>query len=290
MEESQIDFELEDARSAIAEQFPQWADLELKHLSTSGTVNVMYRLGKTMVIRFPVLPEHAHLARFEAHWLQRLGPSISIEIPEPLGVGVPQGRIRNEWMVCRWIEGQGLRLGAVNDELLASQLASFVSMMQSVSLAGDEPTGYRAKPLESEDERVRDAIDAVGDEFDRRLLTSAWEESLAASDWAGPPVWHHGDLHPGNLITRDGNLAGVIDFTCAGIGDPGVDVMAAWWCLEDRGSQVFREIAAVDEQTWMRGRGWALAVAAIALPFYRSTNTLFANQSRVALNSIIEDL
>jgi len=28
----------------------------------------------------------------------------------------------------------------------------------------------------------------------------------------GPPLWLHGDLHPGNVLVSDGCLSGVIDF------------------------------------------------------------------------------
>ena len=46
-----------------------------------------------------------------------------------------------------------------------------------------------------------------------------WEKAVAAPAWDGPPTWLHGDLHPANVVTRDGTLAGVIDFgdMCAGL-------------------------------------------------------------------------
>ena len=45
---------------------------------------------------------------------------------------------------------------------------------------------------------------------------------------APPGLWVHGDLHPGNLLVRNGTLAGVLDFGSLGVGDPAVDLMAAW--------------------------------------------------------------
>jgi hypothetical protein len=41
--------------------------------------------------------------------------------------------------------------------------------------------------------------------------------------WHGPPVWVHGDLHPGNLLAREGALHAVIDFGCVAVGEPAVD-------------------------------------------------------------------
>ena len=34
-------------------------------------------------------------------------------------------------------------------------------------------------------------------------------DAVAAPDWTGPSLWLHADLHPANLLTRDGNLCGV---------------------------------------------------------------------------------
>ena len=41
-------------RELVAEQFPQWRDLPVQALSTSGTVNALFRLGDHLVARFPL--------------------------------------------------------------------------------------------------------------------------------------------------------------------------------------------------------------------------------------------
>ncbi|MEV5542173.1 phosphotransferase [Saccharopolyspora shandongensis] len=35
-----------------------------------------------------------------------------------------------------------------------------------------------------------------------------WEKAVAAPAWQGAPLWLHGDLHPANVVVRDGMLAG----------------------------------------------------------------------------------
>ncbi|GAA3599600.1 hypothetical protein GCM10022223_13810 [Kineosporia mesophila] len=68
---------------------------------------------------------------------------------------------------------------------------------------------------------------------DPGALRAIWDDALAAPAWSGPPVWVHGDLHPANVLTRDGNLTGVVDFGDLFAGDPAVDLSAAWILLPD---------------------------------------------------------
>jgi aminoglycoside phosphotransferase (APT) family kinase protein len=59
----------------------------------------------------------------------------------------------------------------------------------------------------------------------------AWEQAVSAPVWQGPPLWLHGDLHPANVVVRDGTLSGVIDFGELCAGDPATDLSAAWLLL-----------------------------------------------------------
>jgi aminoglycoside phosphotransferase (APT) family kinase protein len=47
----------------------------------------------------------------------------------------------------------------------------------------------------------------------------------------------------------------------------------------------------MDAAAWARGRGWALSVAVIALPYYRDSNPVLAGIARRAIAAILgEDL
>jgi aminoglycoside phosphotransferase (APT) family kinase protein len=71
--------------------------------------------------------------------------------------------------------------------------------------------------------------------------------------------WFHGDVAEGNLLLDDaGRLSAVIDFGTCGVGDPACDLAVAWTLLSADGRQAFRDRLSVDDQTWQRGRGWAL--------------------------------
>ena len=51
--------------------------------------------------------------------------------------------------------------------------------------------------------------------------------------------WLHGDLMPGNLLMEGGALTGIIDWGASGIGDPALDLLAAWTCLGPPGARTF---------------------------------------------------
>jgi aminoglycoside phosphotransferase (APT) family kinase protein len=78
------------------------------------------------------------------------------------------------------------------------------------------------------------------------------------------------------LLIQGGRISGVIDFGCLGIGDPACDLIAAWALLSAPVRAIFRDALAIDDATWARGRGWALSIGLIALPYYQDTNSVFA--------------
>ena len=99
---------------------------------------------------------------------------------------------------------------------------------------------------------------------DRVAVSSLWERVLSTPPWSGPPLWIHGDLHPGNLVVSGNRLSAVIDFGDLAAGDPATDLSIIWMLLPAAHSTFLasarRQFSAIDEDTWMRARGWALAL------------------------------
>lgn len=83
--------------------------------------------------------------------------------------------------------------------------------------------------------------------------------------WDASPVWVHGDMHPTNLLVRNGHLSAVIDFGCLGVGDPACDMAIAWTFFSGGQREEFRRYLAADEGTWARARGWAMWKALITM-------------------------
>jgi aminoglycoside phosphotransferase (APT) family kinase protein len=102
----------------------------------------------------------------------------------------------------------------------------------------------------------------------------------ATTPWKDAAMWIHGDLHPGNLLVRDGRLTGVLDFGDLTAGDPATDLAVAWMLLRGSARSTFRDLTCgaggwLDGDTWTRARAWALALGAAYLA-HTGANDRFA--------------
>ncbi|NBH09339.1 phosphotransferase, partial [Amycolatopsis sp. SID8362] len=166
-------------------------------------------------------------------------------------------------------------------------LAEFVRALRAQP--ADGPPTRRGKPLPDVDTATRRAIEELrgtGEPFDAEAALAVWAEALEAPQWTGPPCRLHGDLMPSNLLLRDGRLTGVLDWATAGVGDPAIDLIPAWNLLTADTRGTFRDTVGGDDATWARGRGRALSMAVIQLPYYRHTNPVIAANARYVLTEL----
>ncbi|MGW3180213.1 aminoglycoside phosphotransferase family protein [Kitasatospora sp. NPDC001119] len=277
-------------RRMVAEHFPQWAGLPVEPVEPAGTSNAMYRLGAELVVRVPRIPGVVEEIAKEDVWLRRLAPRLPVPVPVPLAVGGPVDGCPWPWSVLRWLDGTTPVPGRIAEPgVLARDLADFVTAMRGIDPAG-APAAYRSESLADRDAGTRKAIAAVADLVDAPAATAAWERALAAPAPDGPPVWLHGDLQPGNLlVSPDGRLSAVIDFGCAGLGEPAVDLIPAWYVLPAAARATFREAAAPDDATWARARGWALSVALSEVAYYRDSDPRMTAIARHVIAEVLAD-
>jgi Phosphotransferase enzyme family len=148
------------------------------------------------------------------------------------GHGPPAAGYPWRWSVYRWPEGENPAVAQPGQaELLAEDLPAFASALHRVSPAGAPPS-YRCEPLSERDAPTRAAIAQVHGLVDAASVIAVWEDALTAPGPAGRPAWIHAHLQPGNLLTAaSGRLSAVIDIECAGLGDPAVDLIPAWYVL-----------------------------------------------------------
>jgi aminoglycoside phosphotransferase (APT) family kinase protein len=285
MHEHEIPVTDEIVRALIATQFPDWAHLPLRRFPSPGTVNAIYRLGDDLTVRLPFIDDGADGIRHDAAWLPRLAPELPVRIPSLRGIGVADATYPSPWIVVDWLPGETPEPGGAD---MADDLAVFILALRRVDPAG-APAAYRGGRLAPLDKDVRSCLRQIDDLVDVEALTGLWSESLAAKPWSGLPVWVHSDLLSGNVLVADGRLTGVIDFGASGIGDPACDLMAAWSVLQSEARDAFRRRVGADADTWLRGRGWALSQAAIALPYYRESNRAMADGSLHMLTQIARD-
>jgi len=286
MHDNEISLTVAMVRRMLSEQFPQWAHLPPERVESSGTVNAMFRLGVDKVVRLPFVEHGAHGIELEAMWLPVLAPYLPVRIPAVLGIGRPDAEYPCPWLVLDWLDGEHPAAGHPRASLtLASGLAQFISALRRIP-TDTAPIGYRGGSFHPLDDEVRRCLVQARDLVDVPTLTAVWDDALGAAEWTGPPVWVHCDLLAANLLVTDDQLSGVLDFAAAGIGDPACDLMPAWSVLSAGARQSFRTDVGIDDATWRRGRGWALAQAAIALPYYRDSNRVMADGSLRALREL----
>lgn len=143
----------------------------------------------------------------------------------------------------------------------AKILAEFLTALQKIDPTGGPLPGtenfYRGGDLAIYDGETRRAIKALGEKIDTEKAIKIWEQGLS-SMWQDPPVWVHGDVNASNLLVKNGQLSGVIDFGQLCIGDPACDLMIAWTFFSGKSREVFRTYLPLDGETWARGRAWTL--------------------------------
>lgn len=273
MHDHEVSIDILLVRKLLQQQFPQWANLPFSPVLSDGTDNMIYRLGTDMCIRLPRIPSAAKQIETEQKWLPYLSPSLPLAIPDILGKGNPDANFPFHWFICRWIDGENAATSHITDlRQTAVDLAEFLKALQKIDPIGGPPS-RRGLPLFSQDKDVRAALESLhGMIPNTGLLSEIWKECLQASLWDKEPVWIHGDLLPANLIIQNGKLTAIIDFGLMGIGDPACDLIAAWSLLTADTRDIFRATLNVDDATWIRGRGWALSIALIILPYYWDTN------------------
>ena len=278
----------------LAAQFPQWADLPVERFHSAGTDFALYRLGDDMAVRLPRIPSATGQVDKEHRWLPTLAPLLPLAIPAPLAKGTPGEGYPWQWSVYRWLEGENAIIERIADpRQAATALAQFIAALQRIDTTGGPPSGphnfFRGVPLAMRDSRTRAAIASLHGMLDIDAVTAAWEAALQVPAWHGPPTWIHGDLHSGNLLSVQGRLSAVIDFGGLGVGDPAGDLIVAWNLFSAETRDVFRSALTVDDATWARGRGWALSMGLIALPYYHRSNPVLAGINRRAIDEVLAD-
>jgi aminoglycoside phosphotransferase (APT) family kinase protein len=268
-------------RSLVSASFPEYDLLPLRRLDASGSSNALFRLGDDLLVRLPRQPHGTSAIQSEQRWLPYVGAALSVPVPEIVGVGEPGFGYPERWSVVRWLDGEVPTTPArdARRDGLAHDLASVVVALRELTVpaaATHDPAlrWYRGEPLDRIDASTRTSIEACraigGLDLDLDACTRVWDAAMRLPGVGDVvrPRWHHADLLAENLLVRDGRLAGVLDFGGLAVGDPTVDLAVAWDVLDPSARDTFRDLVAVDEATWLRGRAWALALGLMTFPYY----------------------
>jgi aminoglycoside phosphotransferase (APT) family kinase protein len=247
-------YERELVRALLRDQHPDLADLELRAVS-GGWDNQQWRLGEELAVRLPRTERAPALLRTEQTWLPMLAERLPLPTPAPVRVGKPSRLFEHTWTIARWVEGEPADRAPITRIEAADILAEFLR-----ALHHEAPADAPVNPSRGTSLAGLPGIDGWFDGIaDADAAREVWDRAVAAPVWRGAPRWLHGDLHPANVVVRDGMLAGVIDFGDMCSGDPATDLSAAWILLPaGAASRFFDAYAQADDATITRARGWAV--------------------------------
>lgn len=252
-------FEIDESlvRFLVREQHPDLAALDLREVD-GGWDNHMWRLGDELAVRMPRTERAPSLLRKEYRWMSVLAPRLPLPVPTPVRIGEPSVRFARPWTITAWVPGEPADLAPVTrGHHAAGALAGFLKALHQrapTDAPANPARGGSLRALRHGFEKGVQTVDGIGDQ-----VRDVWDEAVSAPEWHGPPVWLHGDLHPANVVTADGTLAGVLDFGELCAGDPATDLAAAWMLLPaGAAARFFEAYADADEATIRRARGWAV--------------------------------
>src|SRR5215471_13469981 len=96
-------------RQLVDEQFPQWRELPIRCLASQGTVNALFRIGGTLLARFPLesgdIGATRRLLQSEAKAARELLGRTRFPTPEPVALGEPGAGYPLPWSVQTWLPG-----------------------------------------------------------------------------------------------------------------------------------------------------------------------------------------
>ena len=245
-------------RGLLGSQHPDLLRGEVTFVA-EGWDNFIYRVGSEYAVRLPRRRVAVDLLLNEQRWLPSIEARLPIAVPAPLAVGEPSEHFPWSWSVVRWIDGttvEARSLSRADAELIASVLR----VLHEPAPRDAPRNQFRGVLLQSR----REAVEERMARLDLGELLPLWSASLGAEP-CSESVWLHGDLHPKNVLMRDGALVGIIDWGDMSAGDPATDLACAWTLFEAGARSAFRRAYAPTLTEWTRARGWAVHFGAAML-------------------------
>jgi len=252
-------------RCLLASQHADLATLPLgdRH---EGWDNVTWRLGPDLAVRLPRRIIASTLVVTELAWLPHISKEWPFAAPVPVRTGAPGCGFPWRWSVVPWVEGS-----TAYDEPLthkgAADLGLALRALHQPAPRGAPLNPYRSSPLANRISRARVRMEAIAAKAPHRgaYLDVDAAESLMRRGAQSPSserVCAHLDIHGDNVITRDGRLAGIIDWGDAGAGDRATDLGQARVLLgHHKWQTMLRAYGTVDATTRRRAQAEAIGYA-----------------------------
>jgi len=146
---------------------------------------------------------------------------LGFEMSKPLACGLCNGG-NLSFMLLTWVDGEDLEtamhtLSEEEQYQLGRSAGRILKQIHSIPVAQEDIPAQtkKAKKLMQLERYEQSAVRIPGDETAVQYVKDNIDKL-----WQEPPVYMHGDFHPGNLIFTPKKTLGVIDFNRWEVGDP----------------------------------------------------------------------
>ena len=284
------DFDVGDAEALLCGYASDWAHKTVQAIESGGTDNALFLLDDDCVLRIPIRPSAVAPLTKELMWLPSLA-GLPLEVPTVLFHGQTKSQLGFDFGILTWLEGSNASEDRIDDPVVAAgALGSFLSELHQKPIENAPHAGAgnnnRGVDLTELTDKTLSSIEVLADEIYADDARDLWQQACSMP-FRGRPVWVHGDLKADNMLTRGGQLTAVIDWGLSAVGDPAVDISAAWTWVSPEARAEFQFASGADDASWKRAQGWALYCATIALSFYRDrSHEALCEQSRRTLQRL----
>jgi aminoglycoside phosphotransferase (APT) family kinase protein len=273
-------------RELLCDQFPELADLPLQ-AAGEGFDNFLFQLGDRRAVRLPRRLRGVEPMENELRWLTLAARHVTLATPLPVFTGSPSPRYPWPWMITSWISG--VSGDEVDDTWLrgcAEALASFLRELHVTAPDGAPINPWRSVALDQRALDLKARIEQLRGEIDATNAWAIFEWACTSTPWSSSPTWLHGDVHPGNMVFREGQLVGVVDFGDLCAGDPATDLAGGLLTLPyDMLASFFDAYGAADDATLVRTIGWAILFGTIMVGLGRTSRPRYLRVGERALDN-----
>jgi aminoglycoside phosphotransferase (APT) family kinase protein len=295
MHSDELPVPLPTVRALVEAQFPEWRDLPIRRVASTGTTNAVFRVGDELAARFPLQPGDVETVRLglraEADAAAELVGRSRFPTPAPVALGEPGSGYPLPWAVQTWVPGVPADADGVEDVSkstdFAHDLADFVRDVRAIDTRGRVFGGRgRGGDLRTHDEWMATCFEHSERLLDVPKLRGMWAAMRELPRGDADDVMNHGDLIPGNVLVSGGRLAGVLDAGGLGPADPALDLVAAWHLLDDEPRLALREDLGCGDLEWRRGQAWAFQQAMGLVWYYETGNPVMSRLGRRTLDRL----
>jgi aminoglycoside phosphotransferase (APT) family kinase protein len=297
MHDNQLDISPDVVRTLVERQFPLWRSLPVRHVTATGTVNAIFRIGGLYAARFPLEAGDVDVVRrsleTEAKAAAELAGRTRFQTPEPIALGEPGAGYPLPWSVQTWLPGTvATDADPADSAPFALDLAEFIVGVRLIPALGRTFSGPgRGGDLHDHDEWLETCFVRSAGLLDVNRLRRMWGKLRDLPRGDAADVMSHGDLMPGNVLVSGARrrLAGVLDVGGLRAADPSLDLVSAWHLLEAGPRKALREALGSDDLEWARGKAWAFQQSMGLVWYYADSNPVMAGIGRRTLDRLIAD-